>query len=123
MKVFLIDDDQDDREIFRDALNECDPDITFLCANNGPEALSTIDSMNDMPDVIFADNYMPVMSGIECLQALRLNVRTRLIPTVIYSTSGDPEQKKIMLLSRADYFLQSIPRFPIWSRNSARCSA
>jgi CheY-like chemotaxis protein len=109
--LFLIDDDQEDREIFREALTECDPNIEFLYASDGMEALNTLDSLNDMPDVIFVDNYMPRMTGIECLKALRLNTKTKLILTVIYSTSADSEKEKIMLLSGADYFLQKHSTF------------
>ena len=59
-----------------------------------------------MPDVIFVDNYMPRMNGIEFLKVLKLNTRTSLIPTIIYSTSANSEKEKIILLSGADYFLQ-----------------
>ena len=90
----LIDDDQDDREIFREALHECDPDIEFLFASDGVEALNILDSLKDMPDVIFVDNYMPRMSGVECLKALRLKTKTRTILTVIYSISDNSEKEK-----------------------------
>lgn len=107
----LIDDDQDDREIFREALHECDPDIEFLFASDGVEALNILDSLKDMPDVIFVDNYMPRMSGVECLKALRLKTKTRTILTVIYSTVDNSEKEKIMLLSGADYYLQKHSTF------------
>lgn len=104
--LFLIDDDQDDQEMFREALTKCDPDIEVLFASDGVEALNTLDSIKNMPDVIFVDNYMPRMNGIEFLKVLKLNTRTSLIPTIIYSTSANSEKEKIILLSGADYFLQ-----------------
>lgn len=104
--LFLIDDDQDDQEMFREALTQCDPDIEVLFASDGVEALNTLDSIKNMPDVIFVDNYMPRMNGIEFLKVLKLNTRTSLIPTIIYSTSANSEKEKIILLSGADYFLQ-----------------
>jgi CheY-like chemotaxis protein len=109
--LLLVDDDEDDREIFKEALTECDPDIEFLFAGDGIEALNTLDLLKYMPDVIFVDNYMPRMNGIECLKALKLNTKTRLIPTVIYSTSADSEKEKVMLLSGADYFLKKHSTF------------
>ena len=33
--LFLIDDDQDDQEMFREALTKCDPDIEVLFASDG----------------------------------------------------------------------------------------
>ena len=104
--LFLIDDDQDDQEMFREALTKCDPDIEVLFASDGVEALNTLDSTKNMPDVIFVDNYMPRMNGIEFLKVLKLNTRTSQIPTIIYSTSANSEKEKIILLSGADYFLQ-----------------
>jgi CheY-like chemotaxis protein len=104
--LFLIDDDQDDREIFKEALTECDPAIELLFASDGIEALNTLESIKHMPDVIFVDNYMPRMSGVECLKALKLNTKTRSIATVIYSTSDIAERDELMLRSGADYFLK-----------------
>lgn len=109
--LFLIEDDQDDREIFREALAVCDPDIEFLYASDGEEALNMLESLKDMPDVIFVDNYMPRMSGVECLKALRLKTKTSIILTVIYSTTADSEKEKLMLLSGADYYLQKHSTF------------
>lgn len=109
--LFLIDDEQDDREMFREALNKCDPDIEVLFASDGMEALNTLDSIKNMPDVIFVDNYMPRMNGMEFLKVLKLNTNTSLIPTVIYSTSADSEKEKIILLSGTDYFPQKQSTF------------
>ena len=39
MVVLNVDDDQEDREFFRDALREVDPTITCLMAKSGTEAL------------------------------------------------------------------------------------
>jgi CheY-like chemotaxis protein len=109
--IFLVDDDQDDREIFKEALTECDPDIEFLFASDGFEALNRLGTLKDVPDVIFVDNYMPRMNGIDCLKALKINAKTRLVPTVIYSASADSEKKKILLLSGADHFLEKRSTF------------
>src|SRR5688500_6805061 len=104
--LFLVDDDQEDREIFKEALSVCDPNIELMFAGDGLEALATLDSLKNMPDVIFVDHYMPRMNGLERLKALELNSKTKSIPMVVYSTSADKEKDKIMLSSGADYYLK-----------------
>jgi CheY-like chemotaxis protein len=90
--------DPDDREIFREALTECDPNIDFLYPSDPMEALSTLNPFKNMPKVIFLENYIPRMNGIECLRALNLNTKTISLPTVIYLTSVDSEKEKSIYL-------------------------
>lgn len=56
--LFLIDDDQDDREIFREALAVCDPDIEFLYASDGEEALNMLESRQSH-DCFFLSDLKP----------------------------------------------------------------
>jgi CheY-like chemotaxis protein len=109
--LFLVDDDHEDREIFKEALSACDRSIEFLFAGDGIEALATLDSLKNMPDVIFVDHYMPRMNGLECLKALKLNSKTKSIPMVVYSTSADGEKDTLMLSSGADYYLRKHSTF------------
>src|SRR5687767_9444161 len=109
--LFLIDDDQDDREIFRDAVSKCDPRIEMIFAADGVEALEMLNSSVIQPDVIFLDYNMPRMNGFECLERLKAEPGTQNIPTIMYTTSGDREHEKNILLLGADYYMQKTTSF------------
>ncbi len=87
---YLIDDDQDDQEIFAYAVQEVHPDIDCFFANDGMYALEKINSdPSFLPDYIFLDINMPRMNGIECLRELKKHPRIADIPVYMYSTTGD----------------------------------
>lgn len=105
---FLIDDDDDDQEIFTLALNNIDEAISCVTANDGIDALNKL-SLNDnfTPDFIFLDLNMVRMNGRECLIEIKKIQRLQQVPIIIYSTSS--EQKDISEtkeLGAADYIVK-----------------
>ena len=74
ISIMLIDDDEDDRDIFFQALMEIDPSIQFNGFENGMEAVKLLhDSVSLLPDLIFLDLNMPCMNGLDCLKKIREN--------------------------------------------------
>ncbi len=70
MKVLVIDDSKAMRMIVKRNLAQVDiPDLEIIEAENGQEGLDLVHS--EAPDIVFSDWNMPVMNGIELLQALR----------------------------------------------------
>lgn len=92
---FLVDDDEDDRELFQLALEEADTDIRLNTAENGHAALNMLEQGVVKPDYIFLDLNMPLMGGKECLEALKSNPLLASIPVVIFSTSSDPKDREM----------------------------
>ncbi|MEO8237620.1 MAG: response regulator [Flavobacterium sp.] len=89
MKCFLIDDDEDDREIFSLALSGASPSCTYVTALNGEDALRIIEEQPDfIPDFIFMDLNMPFMDGRTCLKELRKISRLRDVPIIMFTTSS-----------------------------------
>jgi CheY-like chemotaxis protein len=85
---FLIDDDQDDQEIFTMALREAELPVTCVVANDCSEALTKLSTANAfLPDYIFIDLNMPRMNGKECLREIRKQAHLKHIPVVMYSTT------------------------------------
>ena len=84
----VVDDDEDDKEIFSLALNEANPDIQCVMASDGLEALAMLNRDNFLPDYIFLDLNMPLMSGKECLAEIRKRPELMHIPVIIFSTSS-----------------------------------
>jgi CheY-like chemotaxis protein len=109
--LFMIDDDVDDREIFQEAISVCNPAIELVFAYDGVQALEILDSGTIHPDVIFLDYNMPRMSGLECLKALKSNTSYKEIPTVMYTTSGDREEEKVLLILGADHYMRKTTSF------------
>ncbi len=92
IKCFLVDDDEDDQEIFFMALQELDKSIHCVFADDGVKALEKLRGDNSfLPNYIFIDINMPRMNGVECLQEIKKDSRLKLVPVFMFSTSADPQ--------------------------------
>lgn len=90
IRVLLTDDDEDDREFFADAITDLHLNHPVEFCKNGLELLNRLyDKSLHVPDIIFLDLNMPIMSGFETLQQIRDDVKFKDIPVIaIYSTSA-----------------------------------
>jgi CheY-like chemotaxis protein len=77
--ILLADDDRDDFEVFKEALDEADCEAVFEYFNN---------PMSSRPDLIFLDLNMPVMNGWQCLARLKNMSGFEDIPVIMYTTSS-----------------------------------
>jgi CheY-like chemotaxis protein len=92
--LLLVDDDEDDRELFCLAIRDLDPSIRVSIAVNGEEALSMLSiDKHYKPDFIFLDLNLPRVTGKECLAQLKKVNHLRHIPVIIYTTSKLEEDK------------------------------
>jgi len=112
-KIVLTDDDQDDQDFFREALLEIDFPCTLDCCDNGIELLKYLkDEEKSIPDLVFLDLNMPILSGIETLQQIRSIEQFKKIPIIaIYSTSSSPSDKERSLLSGANAYITKPSQF------------
>ena len=87
-KIVLVDDDEDDRQIFIDIVHAVDPEAIVECAENGLEMIRLLSPLpdEDLPGMIVLDQNMPRMTGKDSLIYLKGNPRYKDIPTVLYST-------------------------------------
>lgn len=85
---FLADDDQDDTELFEEALRNIDRHIEFYRATNGKELIKQLSTSPIHPEIIFLDINMPELDGWESLKTIKKDDRLRSIPVVMYSTSA-----------------------------------
>ena len=85
----LIDDDEDDRMLFCEALTDVDPVIQCLTEDNARIMLTKLESQELVrSDVIFLDINMPSINGWEILTKLKEHQNYRNIPVIMYSTSA-----------------------------------
>ncbi|MBS1624104.1 MAG: response regulator [Bacteroidetes bacterium] len=105
LRFYLIDDDEDDRELFRIALSGLDYPTHYDSAGSCCDALVALREAQVKPDVIFLDLNMPEMTGKECLQELKRSAELLHIPVVIFSTSKDPKDKEETRTMGAIHFI------------------
>lgn len=87
---FLIDDDEDDQEIFALALKRVSSSINCTFADDGNDALRKLaQSESFTPSYIFLDLNMPGMNGKQCLAELKKINRLAHTPIIVYSTSSE----------------------------------
>jgi CheY-like chemotaxis protein len=87
-RFFLADDDDDDIDLFGEALQEIDSSIQFESASTGRELLEKLRAGQEDPHIIFLDINMPEMGGWEALQNLKTERGLKDIPVIMYSTAG-----------------------------------
>lgn len=91
--VLIVDDDEDDRDLFCIAVHELDPKIDCILARNGEEALQGLQFEKfPKPDLIFLDLNMPRLNGIQFLRELRKDRHLQAIPVVIYTASQQQKE-------------------------------
>jgi len=90
IRILMTDDDADDRDFFSDAITDIDLTFPVEFCTNGLELLNRLWDKNlSLPDIIFLDLNMPIMSGFESLKQIRDDARFKDIPVIaIYSTSA-----------------------------------
>ena len=86
MKVLIIDDERDMREIASLSLARSG-DMQVLTASSGSEGLQM--AREQHPDAILLDLMMPAMDGRATLAALRGEEATKGIPVVVMSAASD----------------------------------
>ncbi|MDQ3047536.1 MAG: response regulator [Bacteroidota bacterium] len=104
--VLLADDDEDDREIFIEAISEVAPNVKIAAVKNGVELMNRLTQDNAvLPDIIFLDLNMPCKSGEECLMEIRNHESLKDIPVVIYSTSSSKSDIDKTYQGGASYYI------------------
>ena len=88
ISILIVDDDEDDQQLFIESAKEVDEDISCVTANDGQDAIIFLmDEHNTLPDYIFLDLRMPRINGKQCLEEIKKDKRLRHIPIFIYTTS------------------------------------
>jgi DNA-binding response OmpR family regulator len=112
-RVLVIEDTELDKEIFIRALTTVNPIAKCIHYNNGAEAINFLKKTDTLPDFIFLDLGLPVMSGKECLQEIREIKHCANIPVTILSASVDLQDEKETKQSGADFYIFKTRHFDI----------
>jgi adenylate cyclase len=102
--VLVVEDTELLRRIYTDKLSQ--EGYKVFQASDGLEALSIV--RNQPLDLILLDLVMPRMSGLEALEALKRDPRTRDIPVVILSNLGqDTDVQRGLDMGAVDYLIKN----------------
>jgi CheY-like chemotaxis protein len=102
--ILLVEDAADLRELAAFVLRREGYEVHE--AEDGQDALDQLETMQPSPCLLLLDLMMPVMSGLELLEALRKDTRFASLPVVVLSAGGQPSQvpgAKKFLRKPADY--------------------
>lgn len=96
LEVLFVEDDPTDVRLLVEALSECTAWCHLTTATNGAQALDILFQRGQyrdraLPDLILLDLNLPILSGLEVLNAIKANDRLSLMPVVILSTSQNPD--------------------------------
>ncbi|MEX0929543.1 MAG: response regulator [Balneolales bacterium] len=117
LEVILIEDNISDAELTIRALKKKNLCNQIVHLKDGAEALDFIFAkgeyegrdMTKTPKVILLDLKMPKIDGIEVLKRIKADDRTRAIPLVILTSSGeDPDIKRCYELGANSYIVKPV---------------
>lgn len=110
--IYLADDDQDDRMLFKEALDEINVDIAIEDFDNGVTLMDNLlNKDKPLPDVIYLDLNMPLMNGEECLHDIKNEPELSQIPIIIYSTYADEVSANNLKKQGANLYLEKPDTF------------
>ncbi|MGB6153482.1 MAG: response regulator [Pricia sp.] len=112
MRIILVDDDEDDRMFFADALQEIDVDTELVEFHNGQQVLDALSAPDTLrPHLIFLDLNMPVMDGFQCLREIRKNPDLKDLVVAIYSTSSSERDIEETFVNGANIYINKPNKF------------
>jgi len=89
LSILLADDDEDDRMLFTEIVEQMESSITLNTVDDGEQLIRALTGNgHSLPDVIFLDLNMPNKNGKECLREIKAHQRLKHLPVIIYSTSA-----------------------------------
>ena len=117
VEILLVEDNMSDAELTIRALKKNNLSNKLVHLKDGAEALDFIfgtgeyagRNINDKPKVILLDLKMPKISGIQVLQKIKSDERTKKIPIVVLTSSKeDPDIEECYRLGVNSYVVKSV---------------
>jgi CheY-like chemotaxis protein len=106
INILLADDEEDDRLLFVDALNELKIKTIIQTVNDGVELMEHLNNTdNTLPQLIFLDLNMPRKNGLECLKEIKASDRLSDITIAIFSTSMSENDIEQTLINGANVYI------------------
>jgi CheY-like chemotaxis protein len=112
--VLLADDDEDDCDFFKDALDELLLPVELVIVNDGEQLMNFLlkNPSDTLPDLLFLDLNMPRKSGFECLTEIKQIDKLKYLPVIILSTSKNNDIVDMMYERGVIHYIQKPGEFP-----------
>jgi two-component system response regulator len=116
IEIILVEDNMDDATLVIRALKKNNLANKLVHLKDGAEALEFIfgpggqeDLINKPPRVILLDLKMPKINGMEVLEKVKSDPRTKAIPVVVLTSSAeDPDIKRCYDLGANSYIVKPV---------------
>ena len=95
INIFIIEDDADDVEFYKMALDEQGLSYSLTAFPNPDQAFNTLSKSSSLPELIVLDLNLPCKSGTDVLSQIKSDDRFREIPVMVLTGShqeGDRER-------------------------------
>ena len=102
--ILYAEDDNDDFDAVREALEQLTDHYELKHVKNGVEAVEYLQHANEMPGLIVLDLNMPVMDGKEVLGWLKLQESFKDIPVMVFTTSSREDDIRLCQKYHCTFF-------------------
>lgn len=104
--IVLLDDDEEEHVLFKEVANDFVQISSVVSFSKGKELLAYLSNPSaKIPDILFLDLNMPILSGIDCLVEIKKESRFANMPIAIYSTSSSKSDMKTAYQNGADFYI------------------
>ena len=87
--ILLVEDNEGDVRLTREALREADVDVELIVARDGEEALAFLRGESAArPAIVLLDLNLPKLDGLEVLEAIKGDPELRQTPVIMLTTSS-----------------------------------
>lgn len=119
MHIALADDDSEDRELFRDAIEELNLDVELSFFKNGDELLDFLHNPNNtnLPHILFLDLNMLCTQYDDCLTEIRRHAKFKDLSIAIYSTSSSEKDIHETFVGGANIYIKKPNDFEVLKRS------
>lgn len=119
MHIILADDDQEDRTIFKEAIEELQLDVDLTIFSSGDELLDFLhhpDNAN-LPHILFLDLNMLCIKYDDCLTEIRRHEKFKNLSIAIYSTSSSEKDINETFIGGANIYIKKPNDFEVLKKS------
>lgn len=112
IQLLLADDDKDDCDLFKEALDELSLYTKLEVVHDGEQLMQLLTNQTTaLPRMLFLDLNMPRKNGFECLSEIEQNDKLKDLPVIIFSTSYDHDIVNLLHTNGAHYYISKPNEF------------
>lgn len=113
VKVLIVDDDEDDRQMIRDAFRSCSEKVKVNEVSDGNEVFNYLQT-HTKPSFILLDINMPGKSGFQVMTQLKSHKKYSSIPVYVFTTSRSLSDKMTALRLGASKCIVKPSSYEMW---------